>query len=377
MALINYLNKVHFGTGVLEQVLASECATLGLKRPMLVTDKGVVAAGLADKVLANLGDDLQPVVFDETPENPTEASCRAAVEIYRDAGCDGLVGLGGGSAMDLAKAVGLMATHDGPLASYMAIEGGVGRIRNVLPPLIAIPTTAGTGSEVGRGTLIVLDDNRKLGALSPFLVPKVAICDPLLTVSMPAFLTAATGMDAITHCVETYISKALNPVADGIALEGLRRGFANIRRATEQGSDIEARQDMMAAAMNGALAFQKGLGGVHAMSHALGGLSGLKLHHGALNAILLPHMLRFNAAEVGDRYGALNLAMGLPEGADTAQVLAELVADLNLPGRLSEMGVSMAHVEAAAPLAEKDHTNHTNPRQATAQDYLGLMRDAL
>jgi len=377
MALINYLNKVHFGTGVLEQVLASECVTLGLKRPMLVTDKGVVAAGLADKVLANLGDDVQPVVFDETPENPTEASCRAAVEIYRDAACDGLVGLGGGSAMDLAKAVGLMATHDGPLASYMAIEGGVARIRDVLPPLIAIPTTAGTGSEVGRGTLIVLDDNRKLGALSPFLVPKVAICDPLLTVSMPAFLTAATGMDAITHCVETYISKALNPVADGIALEGLRRGFANIRRATEQGSDIEARQDMMAAAMNGALAFQKGLGGVHAMSHALGGLPGLKLHHGALNAILLPNMLRFNATEVGDRYAALNLAMGLPEGADTAQVLAELVADLNLPGRLSEMGVSMAHVEAAAPLAEKDHTNHTNPRQATAQDYLGLMRDAL
>lgn len=377
MALINYLNRVHFAKGILGQALAAECATLKLRRPLVVTDKGVAAAALLDALTEALPADCAAVIFDETPENPTEAATEAARAVYVENGCDGLIGFGGGSAMDLAKAVALMASHDGPLASYMAVEGGVARIRDVLPPLIAIPTTAGTGSEVGRGALIVLNDNRKLGALSPYLVPKAAICDPVLTRSLPPFLTAATGMDALTHCIETYISPAFNPPADGIALEGLRRAARNIRTATEDGGDLDARQEMMAAALNGALAFQKGLGGVHAMSHALGGLPGLKLHHGALNAILLPYVLRFNAPVVGHRYAEINRAMGAAPEADTASEVAALTASLNLPVRLSELGVERAHIEAAAPLAERDHTNQTNPRAATAADYLALMEDAL
>ena len=377
MALINYLNRVHFAQGILSQALAAECATLQLRRPLVVTDKGIAAAGLLEALIKALPNDCAALVFDETPENPTEASTEAARAVYVENGCDGLIGFGGGSAMDLAKAVALMASHEGPLSSYMAVEGGIARIRDVLPPLIAIPTTAGTGSEVGRGALIVLNDNRKLGALSPYLVPKAAICDPVLTRSLPPFLTAATGMDALTHCIETYISPAFNPPADGIALEGLRRAARNIRTATKDGGDLDARQEMMAAALNGALAFQKGLGGVHAMSHALGGLPGLKLHHGALNAILLPHVLRFNAPVVGHRYAEINRAMGAAPEADTASEVAALTADLNLPLRLSELGVKRAHIETAAPLAERDHTNQTNPRAATATDYLALMENAL
>jgi alcohol dehydrogenase class IV len=253
----------------------------------------------------------------------------------------------------------------------------VARIRDVLPPLIAIPTTAGTGSEVGRGAIIVLEDGRKLGLISPYLIPKAAICDPTLTLGLPPRLTAGTGMDALTHCVETYIATAYNPPADGIAIDGLSRASANIERAVENGRDLDARREMMAAALNGALAFQKGLGGVHAISHALGGLPGYRLHHGTLNAVLLPHILDFNAPAVGHRYTALKRAMGLPEGADLSEAIVKLNARIGLPASLSEMGVDEAAIEKAAPLAEKDHTNGTNPRRAGADDYRRIMRAAL
>lgn len=377
MALINYNNRVHFGEGVLAQALRDECNLLRMKRPMIVTDKGVVGAAIAETVVKLLPHGVEAVLYDGTPENPTEAACQEACILYKENDCDSLIGLGGGSPMDLAKTVGLMVSHNGPLVGYMLIEGGAARIKDIMPPLITIPTTAGTGSEVGRGAVIVLNDHRKLGVLSPYLIPKAAICDPVLTVTMPRFLTAATGMDAVAHCVETYISTAVNPPADGIALEGLRRAAKNIRKVTEDGGDIAARAEMMAAAFNGALAFQKGLGGVHAMSHALGGLPGLKLHHGLLNAILLPPVLRFNAPVVGHRYAELNRAMGLHSEADTAAAFAKLTADLGLTTRLGELGVTEAHIAQAASLAERDHTNLTNPRKASAADYVSLLRESL
>lgn len=377
MSLITYLNRVHFGEGVLDQAIQDECAKLNVKRPMIVTDKGVVGAGLVDKVLKALPGAVKPTIFNDTPENPTESACLAGRDVFRENACDGLIAVGGGSPIDLAKAVGILVSHEGPLVSFMLIEGGLTRIKDVLPPLIAIPTTAGTGSEVGRAAVIVLSDNRKLGAISPFLIPNVAICDPNLTLSLPSFLTAATGMDAVTHCVETYISAVVNPPADGIALEGLRLAVKSIRRATEHGADLAARRDMMGAALNGALAFQKGLGAVHAMSHALGGLPGLKLHHGVLNAILLPHVLLFNSSVVGHRYAAINQAMGLDSDADTAAAFTKMATDLGLPTKLGDLGVTEPFIEKAAPLAEKDHTNGTNPRQATALDYKKLMLDAL
>lgn len=377
MALISYLTKIHFADGVLEDALRAEVDALGITRPLLVTDQGLMEAGLLERAEAALPHTVKSTLFDATPSSPTEDAARHAAALYCQEACDGLIGFGGGSSLDLAKAVGILVSHDGPLADYAAIEGGVARIKNRLPPLIAIPTTAGTGSEVGRGAVITLDDGRKLGLLSPYLIPKVAICDPTLTLSLPPLLTAATGMDALTHCIETYIATAYNPPADGIALDGLRRAASHIERAVEKGSDLVARREMMAAALNGALAFQKGLGGVHAMSHALGGLKGYNLHHGTLNAVLLPHMLRFNSPAVSDRYAALNQAMGNRPAKDLPDAIGALNGRLRLPDRLASMGIDERVIDLAAPLAEKDHTNGTNPRRASADDYRALMRAAL
>ena len=376
MSLINYLTRIHFGADLLEEALLAECARLSITRALIVTDKGLVATGLPDRVSKLLASTASSVVLDETPQNPTEAATLAGRRVYESEKCDGVIAVGGGSAIDLAKAIALTATHDGPLADLAAIHGGINKITDCLPPLIAIPTTAGTGSEVGRGAIIVLNDHRKLGFISPYLIPDVAICDPQLTTTLPPHLTAATGMDALTHCVETYIATAFNPPADGIAIDGLKRASGHIKNATRNGTDLEARTQMMAAAMNGALAFQKGLGAVHAMSHALGGLPGRILHHGMLNAVLLPHVLRFNEPVVGHRYAELKQAMGLPASADLAEAIGNLTSELDLPTTLSQMGVTQSDLEAAAPLAEKDHTNGTNPRKASAAEYALLLSQA-
>lgn len=377
MTLITYLTRIHFADGVLEDALKAELDAAGLKRPLIVTDKGVVAAGLVDRLLAALPRGTVATLHDATPANPTEAAARAAAASYQGNGCDGLISLGGGSAIDLAKAAALSATHDGPLLRYAAVEGGSRRIGDRIPPHIAVPTTAGTGSEVGRGALIILDDGRKLGILSPHLIPTAAICDPTLTVGLPPELTAGTGMDAITHCIETYIAASYNPPADGIALDGLARGWANLRRAVENGRDLAARREMMAAAMNGALAFQKGLGGVHAASHALGGMKDGRLHHGTLNAILLPHVLAFNAPAAHHRYAALAEAMHLRPGEALDDAVHRRLECLRLPTRLGQLGLDPETLDRAAPLAEKDHTNGTNPRRASAEDYRTIMRSAL
>lgn len=376
MSLINYLTKIHFADDVLEEALRAETGALGVHRPLIVTDRGLVASGLLERLLDALHGRIEPVIFSDTPSNPTEAACRKAAEAYIGHECDCLIGFGGGSSIDLAKATGILVSHDGPLSSYAVVEGGLARIRDILPPIIAIPTTAGTGSEVGRSALIILDDGRKLGLLSPYLIPKVAICDPTLTLTLPPHLTAGTGMDAVTHCIETYIATAYNPPADGIALDGLRRAASNIERAVQKGSDLNARREMMAAAMNGALAFQKGLGGVHAMSHALGGLGGYNLHHGTLNAVLLPHMLEFNAPAVSHRYPALKEAIFLRKDDDLPAALGRLSRRIGLPTTLHEMGIDRQAIERAAPQAEKDHTNGTNPRRVTAADYFHLMSEA-
>ena len=209
-------------------------------------------------------------VFADTPSNPTEAAVRSALSEYSANDCDGLIAIGGGSPIDLAKGVALLATHNEPLETFAAILGGIPKITARVAPVIAIPTTAGTGSEVGRAALITLDDGRKLGFISPHLIPRLAICDPDLTVGMPAWLTAATGMDAVTHCLETYLSPRYNPPAEAIALDGLARAVAHIERAVADGSDLEARSEMLMAALQGGLTFQKGLGAVPALFASAG-----------------------------------------------------------------------------------------------------------
>jgi len=371
MATITYLTTIHFDFGALG-LLSAELQRLGVRKPMVVTDKGVAAAGLLSRVMDAMGS-ADGVVWDGTPANPTEDAVTAAARVYREAGCDGLVAVGGGSSIDLAKAVGLIVTHPEPLPQYAAVEGGVARITPRVAPLIAIPTTAGTGSEVGRGSVIVMRDGRKLGLLSPNLLPRVAICDPELTLGLPPQLTAATGMDAIAHCVETFCAPAVNPPAEAIALDGLRRGCAHIERATRDGSDRQARWEMMMAAMEGAMAFQKGLGAVHALSHPLGALRGRSLHHGTLNAVLLPAVLRFNAPAIAAKASTLAQAMGLAPDADPAAFVEDLNRRLGLPAGLAAMGVAREDLPGIADAAMKDHCHATNPRAATRDDYLAIL----
>src|SRR5437660_7739185 len=223
MALITYLTRIQFDFGALK-LLEAELQLLGIRRPLIVTDKGVIAAGLWAKVKDHLPGNMPLAIYDGTPENPTEAAMRDALAMYKDEGCDGIVAIGGGSPMDLAKAVGLMATHPGAsLQPYAMVEGGAAKITPKVAPIVAIPTTSGTGSEVSRGGVIIMDSGRKLAIGSPHLIPKLALIDPELTMGLPPHLTAGTGMDAFTHNIECFMSNAYNPPADGIALDGLEK----------------------------------------------------------------------------------------------------------------------------------------------------------
>ncbi len=378
MAHIQYLTQIHLDPGVV-RLLRSECDRLGFARPLVVSDAGVRVAGVLDMALAALGG-LPHAVFDATPSNPTEAAVRAAAELWARKRCDGLIAVGGGSSIDLAKGLAIAATHAGPLKTYATIEGGSPKISERVLPLIAVPTTAGTGSEVARGAIVIVDDGRKLGFHSWHLVPKVALLDPELTLGLPPQLTAATGMDAIAHCMETFMAPAVNPPADGIALDGLARGWAFIERATRDGRDVDARWQMLNASMQGAMAFQKGLGCVHSLSHSLGGVNP-RLHHGTLNALFLPAVVRFNAAAESIRRErrlqrmaqAIGLAGDDASGEDIAAAIVALNARLGLPPGLAALGVTPEMFERVIDGAMADHCHKTNPRLASRDDYRAML----
>ncbi|QCB45589.1 iron-containing alcohol dehydrogenase [Hydrogenophaga sp. PAMC20947] len=378
MAQILYITNILIEFGALAQ-LAAECERTGIRRPLIVTDAGVKAAGLLAKTEAALPG-VSFAVFADTPSNPTEAAVRAAVEVYRQGDCDGLIALGGGSAIDCAKGVAIASAHEGPLKTYATIEGGSPKITDRVPPLIAIPTTAGTGSEVARGAIVIVDDGRKLGFHSWHLVPKTALLDPELTLGLPPMLTAATGMDAIAHCMETFMAPPFNPPADGIALDGLTRGWAHIERATQDGSDREARLNMMSASMQGAMAFQKGLGCVHSLSHSLGGVNP-RLHHGTLNAMFLPAVIRFNSEAESmkkeRRLDRMAHAMGLGSGAEVPGAITAMNARLGLPSGLAAMGVTPDLFDKVIEGALADHCHKTNPRLASVDDYLQILTQAM
>jgi alcohol dehydrogenase class IV len=369
MALINYLTRIEFEEGAISR-LPALLAELGVHRPLIATDRGLVSTGLVERVLGLFPE--RPIVFDGTPANPTEEAVEAAYALYVEKGCDGIVGLGGGSSLDLAKAVRLLSGHEGPLAQYTAVEGGVSRIHGRICPMIAVPTTSGTGSEVGRAAVIITAEGRKLGILSGFMLPSIALCDPELTHGLPPFLTAATGMDALSHCLETYMAPSINPPAEAIALDGLKRGFPAIRQAVKNGQDRKARWDMMMAALEGAMAFQKGLGAVHALTHPLGAIRELNLHHGTLNAVLMPAVLQFNRPVIGAKWDVLTDILG----GEPDAVISELNQDIGMPSGLGAMGVTEAMMDKVSGEALKDHCHATNPRLATREDYLEIMRQS-
>ncbi len=363
MATIRYLSRIEFEFGAIG-LLPDLLTELGVEQPMLVTDPGVVAAGLVERA------GTMRAAFLETPGNPTEDAVLAALEVYRAGGCDGLVALGGGSSIDLAKGVGLLASHAGSLSDFGVLAVSPKAI-GPIAPVVAVPTTAGTGAEVGRAASITLRDGRKAACVSPMLIPKAVICDPELTLSLPPRMTAATGMDALSHGIESFVSTRVNPPAAAIALDCVARAGAWLVRAVEDGADREARWQMMMAALEGGMTFQKGLGAVHAASHPLGAFG---LHHGTLNAVLLPAVLRFNADHAAEGYDRLAKAVGADDLADWVEGLNRR---LDLPTGLREMGVAETDLPALAADAAADHLSETNPRPATAADYEAILRTAM
>jgi 4-hydroxybutyrate dehydrogenase len=376
MSIITYLTTIRFEFSAI-QGIQQDLTDLGIHKPLIIADEGVAKAGLVGKITAVIDSGTDLPVFTGTPTNPTQEAVETALSMYRAQGCDSLIAVGGGSPIDLAKGVALLASHEGPLERYAAILGGIPRITAAVAPIIAVPTTAGTGSEVGRASLITLKDGRKLGFISPHLIPKRAVCDPELTLGLPSWLTAATGMDAVTHCIETYLSPRNNPPAEAIALDGLKRAVGNIEKAVGDGSDCDARYQMMMAALEGGLTFQKGLGAVHALSHPLGGLKDMSLHHGTLNAVILPTVLRFNQGHAGQKYAVIRSTLGLSEDADLADYFAQLSSRLGLPKTLGKMGVPSSIVPAIARAAVEDHSHATNARPATVEDYERMLSEAI
>ncbi len=372
MPTIQYLSRIEFDFGAL-RLLSNVLEDWGVERPLLVADRGVAQAGLVDRTRDVLTPRRPAGCYLETPSNPTEAAVLAALELYRESRCDGVIALGGGSVIDLSKAVGLLASHDGRLADYGVLAARPKPI-GIIVPIIAVPTTAGTGAEVGRAASITLESGHKAACVSPELIPKAVICDPELTLPLPPFLTAATGMDALTHGIEAFVSTRVNPPAAAIALDCAMRAARWIVPAFEDGGDREARWQMMMAALEGGMTFQKGLGAVHAASHPLGAMG---LHHGTLNAVLLPAVLRFNAEYATESYAKLQDAVGATAGIDLADWVDELNRRLGMPAGLAEMGVRENDVPALADSAARDHLSQTNPRPATAADYQSILTAAM
>lgn len=375
MATITYPNLLEIEFGAIK-VLGDALKRNGISRPLICTDKGVAAAGIFDKVRGVIPNDVTPTVYDGTPGNPTEAAVRDAVEMYKANNCDGIIALGGGSSIDLGKATALLASHEGPIDRWSAVNGGRDSIGDT-PPIIAMPTTAGTGSEVGGGSVIVTDDGRKVVIVSPNLLPKMAISDPELTLDLPKTLTAATGMDAMAHCIEAYLTPVVNPPAAAIGLDGLTRVVTYLGRAVADGHDREARWNMMMAASQGAMAFAKGLGAVHAMSHAVGADPGLRAHHGTLNAVVMPTVLRFNAPHVGDKMDHLRRAMGLADDAAIDRWIEDFNGELGLPENLKSMGVTRDMIPSLARHCMTDACHASNPKQPTIEEYEEMFDEAL
>jgi alcohol dehydrogenase class IV len=378
---MSWPTRVVLGPGALAR-LPQHAARL-MATPLVVTDQGVVKAGLAQRlydVLAAAG--LRFSTFESVQPNPTDQDAMTGLAAFRKGGCDGLIAIGGGSSIDAAKLMQVLTTHEPPLSRYDDAAGGDRHVKDDMPPLVAIPTTAGTGSEVGRSGVATLPDTgRKTVIFSPYLMPKVAICDPELTVGLPPHLTAATGLDALTHGVEAYLANGFHPLADAVAIDAVRRVARSLPVAYAQPHDLAARTDMMIAAMEGAMAFQKGLGACHALAHALTPIAGL--HHGLANAIVLPAVLDFNLEAAAPRLARIAAAMSTEARSDdaalarsAAELVRALTASLGIPRRLRDAGVKEEDLPRIARKAFEDASHQGNPRPCRAEDLLAIARAA-
>lgn len=378
----NYPTRIVFGDGAISD-LGAEASALGIKRALIVTDSGVVRAGLlgpVERALAAKGIEAQR--FDGVSTNPSEAEARAATEAYRSSGANGVVAVGGGAPIDMGKMVRILVTETLPLAEYDDAKGGDAKMKAQFPPMIAVPTTAGTGSEVGRSAVATLaETGKKTIFFHPKLIPNVAILDPRLTESLPAKITAATGFDALTHSIEAFLAKGDHPMADAIAIKSIELVMRYLERAVKQPHDMEARGGLLKAAMMGGVAFQKGLGACHSLAHPLGAEH--DMHHGLANALCLPAVLDFNRSVVPKRVAAIARALGVRgDDEDTlafecAGAVRALRHKVGLPEGLGGLGINAGHVEKLARLAFEDACHGSNPRACSEQDFAQLYRVSL
>lgn len=373
----NFPTRIRFGSGVIAE-LADHLKGQGLSSPLVVTDPVLADLDFFKEILSDLKKaGLSVEVFSETHKNPVKSDVLNGAEVYHDTKCDSIVGIGGGVGMDVARAIALRINHHRDLFDYDDLIGGDQFITGEVPYFVTVPTTSGTGSEVGRSAIISEDESKKKRILfHPKLLAKMVFADPILTMDLPPFITAATGMDALTHNIEAYLAKNYHPMCDGIALEGISLIVDSIANATHK-PDVESRSKMMIASLMGAVAFQKGLGIVHSLAHPMSSL--LDTHHGLANAVNLPYGLKFNYEGCEDRFDAMAYHMGLGEksGDKVCDFIVSLNAELGMPEKLSEVGVKKEHIEPLAALAIADFCHPNNPKPVTQEDFKKIYTEAL
>jgi len=368
----NFPTQIRFGKGVIEE-LGPHLASKGIKHPLLVSDATCTKLPFFNKIEQNLKKNhLQNTVFDQIHKNPIKSDVEKGTAVFHKHKCDAIVGIGGGASLDVARAIALKAHHTRDLFDYEDSKNGAELVTEEIPYFVTVPTTSGTGSEVGRSTVISDDVTKQKKILfSPKLMAKIVFADPELTLELPPQVTAATGMDALTHHIEAYLAKGYNPMCDGIALEGIRLIFKHLPKAFEKG-DYESRSGMMMAALMGAVAFQKGLGVVHSLAHPLSTV--YDVHHGLANAVMLPYGLAFNYPQNEEKFK--NLAQVI-SSKDFIQSIKELSTRLKIPTKLSTLGVEEKNIKTLTKLAVADPCHSCNPKAVTENDFIHLYTQAL
>jgi alcohol dehydrogenase len=374
----SYPTAIKFGAGRIKE-LADHCKAVGMKKPLLVTDRGLAPMAITQNALDILeAAGLGRAIFADVDPNPNDKNLGAGVKAFKDGGHDGVVAFGGGSGLDLGKAVAFMAGQTRPVWDFEDIGDWWTRANSDgIAPIVAVPTTAGTGSEVGRASVITNSETHtKKVIFHPKFLPSVTICDPELTVGMPKVITAGTGMDAFAHCLEAYCSPFYHPMSQGIALEGMRLVKEFLPRAYKDGSDIEARANMMSAAAMGAVAFQKGLGAIHSLSHPVGAI--YNTHHGMTNAVVMPPVLRFNRPAIEGRIANAAAYLGIGGGFDGFyDYVLQLRFELGVPDKLRALGVGMDRIDEMAEMAIVDPTAGGNPVELTLDSAKGLFAECI
>lgn len=371
----SFPTAIHFGAGV-RTLVGAHLRERSLRRPLIVTDRALAALPVLSEFMSHLDAALDVAVFSGVWGNPTASQVMAGAAAFKAHAADCVIGFGGGAALDVAKAVGLMATHPGYVLEYAWDHPQARSIDGELPYFVAAPTTAGTGSEVGRSSVVSEDDTHvKRVIFSPRLLARAVFADAELTLGLPPHVTAATGMDALTHNVESYLSPAYHPLCDGIALEGTRIAARALARAVHAPADLTARSDMLMASMMGAIAFQKDLGAVHSCAHALGAVC--DLHHGLANALMIEPVMRFNLQAVPEKFAELAHAVGAGSAEAFVPWLAQLKRQIGIPAGLSAVGVRYEQIPALVAIAERDVCHQTNPRPCSTADFERFFMQAM